>query len=155
MRQAADTAGAFPAERTVLRPFTLPDQRGRLLDLGRFRQQRNLVLLFLNKVTPVAESLLQGLGEKQAALAEEEAVVVAILHGSPKLAGQLRERLQIPFPVLADEAGELVSSFAGPNAALYVTDRFREIFACCHDDRLFTPDEVLEWLAHINRQCPE
>ncbi|MBT1070934.1 hypothetical protein [Pelotalea chapellei] len=80
---------------------------------------------------------------------------MAVLHGDQKESSRLRERLQLPFPVLSDQKGEVVASFAGGGTAVYITDRFREIFAHCHDDKLFSSDEVLEWLAHINRQCPE
>lgn len=150
-----ETNATYPAERTILRPFILPDDRGDMVDLGTFRQHRNLVLLFLNKTLYSAESLLRDLGKELATLVAEEAVALAVLHGDQKDSSRLKERLQLPFSVLSDPKGEVVSSFAGGGTAIYITDRFREIFAHRHDDKLFTRDEVLEWLAHINRQCPE
>ena len=145
----------FPEVRDIVRSFVLPDERGERVDLESFRQQRNLVLLFIGEIGPAADSMLRGLATVSEALAAEDAVVLAVVRGSRREASLLRERLASPFPVLADETGEVVGSFCSDSLSIYITDRFREIFAVHHGDQQVSPDGILEWLAHINRQCPE
>ncbi len=145
----------YPIEREILRPFALPDEQSRMVDLEDFRQSRNLVLVFVKEVVPAAERLLGELATAAEAVAAEEGVVLAVLSGKKQEAASLRERLGLPFKVLADEGGKVVDSFCGAGLAIYVTDRFREVFAVGRDDRMLSGDEVRKWLAHINRQCPE
>lgn len=145
----------FPNERTIFPAFSLPDDQGRKLDVESFRQQRNLVLLFAPAISSQLENLLTGLAESASALANEDAVVLTVVHCNQMEAAGLKKRLSYPFAILADEGCQVIDRFCGTVASIYITDRFREIFAVRHGERTFSPDEVLEWLAHINRQCPE
>jgi peroxiredoxin len=144
----------LPAERSVLQPFALPDEQGKNIDLETFRQQRNLVLLFLKDGT-AADTLLLELAKAPGELVAEDATTLVILQGNREEAMMLQERLRLPFPVLTDESGGVVGRFCGDAASLYVTDRFREVFAVRTGEKLLSREEILEWLAHINRQCPE
>ena len=145
----------LPQERTILKPFILPDEQGRKVNLESFRQQRNLVLVVLNRITPHVEALLGQFAASQEALIAEEGMVLVVVHGGVSEAELLRRRLSFPFPVLADETGEVVESLCADDCSVYVADRFREVFAARHAPPLLSCDEILEWLAHINRQCPE
>ena len=145
----------IPAVRDILRPFVLPDEHGKMMDLEQFRQQRNLVLLFCRLPDVAAEHLMEELAAASEAVKAEVGEVLVVVHDSRENAGLLRRRLQLPFPVLADEAGSVLDCFCNDVACLYITDRYREIFAVGQGSALFSVDEVLEWLAHINRQCPE
>ena len=127
----------IPGVRDILPPFVLPDEQGGMVDLESFRQQRNLVLLFIAVVDPPAESILRELAATCRTLAAEECGGAGRLRGSKIEAANLRERVALPFPVLADEAGEVVDSFCPGDFSVYITDRFREIFAVHHRDQQF------------------
>lgn len=150
-----ESTAYLPGERSILPPFSLPDEQGRMVDVEKYRQQRNLVIILAPAVTPGVEELLEGLATAAGTLAAEEAVVLTVIQGSTTEGAKLKNRLDYPYPLLLDEGGDLVRRFSGATASVYITDRFREIFAVRHGDHLFSRDEVLEWLAHINRQCPE
>lgn len=154
-RPAIKHSGTLPVEREIFRAFILPDDQGRRVDLEDFRGKNNLVLVLVREMSQTAESLLSDLSEAHPALLAEEAAVVPIIDGTEADARSLRERLGLQFPVLYDEEGTVMESFCGDNSAIYITDRFREIFAARSDDAMLSATEILEWLAHVNRQCPE
>jgi peroxiredoxin len=71
------------------------------------------------------------------------------------------QRVGWRFPTLVDE-GALIHGMVGggdaeakPAPAVFVTDRFREIYAAWHGSELPRAQEVLDWLIFINIQCPE
>ena len=148
-------ANQLPQERSILKPFILPDEQGQMINLESFRQQRNLVLVVTNRITPNVEAFLRELAASPEALIAEEGMVLVVVRDGVKEAESLHRRLSLPFRVLADKTGEVVDSLCGDDCSVYVTDRFREVFAARHAPPLLSSDEVLEWLAHINRQCPE
>jgi peroxiredoxin len=152
---ALERKSQFPGERDLLRPFVLPDDRGRKVDIEKFRGERNLVLFVVKDLDPETETLLGELAAAAEELAAAEAVVVPVIRGGVEEAATLRKRLRLPFAVLAGAGGEVVASLCGNGASVYVADRFREVFTVRHGGRLLSRDEILEWLAHINRQCPE
>ena len=121
-------------------PVTMPSGAPRLL--SDFRGRRLLVLVFDG--TPAADALLAGLAANPAELDYHETQVIAIAadsHGFPTAPGAPR-------------------AFYGAenNAAVFITDRYGEIFHAARAARgeaLPTADEVFNWLDFINRQCPE
>jgi uncharacterized protein YcbX len=75
-----------------------------------------------------------------------------------------RRKMQFPFPVLVDPDMHVHTSVgasgaqAVPAAALYITDRFLEVFAVWRTgagDRLPDISEVLSWLTYLDSQYPE
>ena len=83
---------------------------------------------------------------------------------SIRQAEEFRRKMQFPFPVLAD-ADMYVHNSVGasgaqavPAAALYITDRFLEVFATWRTgagERLPDISDVLSWLGYLDSQCPE
>ncbi|WP_243373651.1 hypothetical protein [Geotalea sp. SG265] len=143
----------LPEERSILSSFILPDGKGEMVDVERFRQQRNLVVVFLPSPDAALEGFLQKLSAAGDRLAYEEAVVV-VVHEKKEDLVRLKE-LGSAFILLADEGGTVIRRCSGPDVSVYITDRFREVFAVRRGKSVFSVDEVLEWLVHINRQCPE
>jgi alkyl hydroperoxide reductase subunit AhpC len=87
-----------------------------------------------------------------------------ILACSREQAEGAKHQMQVPFPVLADEDMQVhkavgaLGAQAVPAAALYVTDRFLEVYAAWRTgegDSLPSASEVVSWLAYIDSQCPE
>jgi hypothetical protein len=101
-----------------------------------FRGRRNLVLVFSGDDREEAP-LLVALRAAQADLQEEEAVVLIA-----NAAGELREIYGA------------ISPQGHPLAAVFITDRYGEIFFAARGTLPDVP-AVLDWLRFINAQCPE
>ena len=142
--------------------FTLPAIDGSLVHLESYRGRSNLVVVFAadtigeRPVTTLLEELLSRTEELTA-----EAAQVLVIVTPPRKATQ---RGPSGFPTLLDDGGHIhravgTTDAAGrPAPAVFVTDRFREIFAAFLPGRgLGLPGvkEILEWLVFINIQCPE
>ena len=73
--------------------------------------------------------------------------------GRPAEVRQLKQQLDLSFPVLID-----TDSILGNRPILVVTDRFREIYSIARagDDHQFpTVEKIVEELAFIGVQCSE
>ena len=110
------------------------------------------------------KELLSGLVQRYAEIREQDAEVLLVLACSRERAEGTKCQAKLPFPVLADEDMQIHKSIgalgaqAVPAAALYVTDRFLEVFAAWRTgggDSLPSATEVLSWLSYIDSQCPE
>lgn len=143
-----------PTENQMLHPFALPDHEGQPFDVGGLRQHYNLVLCFVREIGSGVVEFLRGLAAASDEVAELEAKVVAVIPGSPARGASFRHELGIPFLVLCDEQGSLVDAFSGESLAVYVTDRFLEVFLADRDADV-TLDKVLSRLRLIELQCPE
>src|SRR5438094_97027 len=104
---------------------------------------------------PVPDALYQ---EARRHFSEKELVAVT---SQPAAVPQ---RGRWTFPVLVDDGAHIhrnvgATDAAGrPAPAVFVTDRFREIFAAYlpgHGAALPGAKEILDWLVFINIQCPE
>ena len=142
--------------------FTLPAIDGSVVPLESYRGRSNLVVVFAadtigeRPVTTLLEVLLSCTEE----LAMEAAQVFVIVT-APRIAAERGPR---GLPTLLDNGGHIhravsATDAAGrPAPAVFVTDRFREIFAAYlpgHRPGLPSAKEILEWLVFINIQCPE
>jgi len=143
-----------PTETQLLPPFALPDFEGQPYDIGALRQHYNLVLCFVRVMRSTVAEFLRGLAVVSAEVVELEAKVVVVIPGSPARGASFRRELGIPFQVLSDEQGSLVDAFCGESLAVYVTDRFLEVFLAVRDTDV-TLDRVLSRLRLIELQCPE
>ena len=94
----------------------------------------------------------------------QNAEVLLVLPCPLEQAKRIQEQENFPFVVLADGnlcAHEMcggLDSIGNPTAAVYVTDRFLEVFAAWRPtagDRFPVIAEVLSWLQYIESQCPE
>jgi peroxiredoxin len=145
-----------PGEGALLSLFALPDDSGRIVDIGNFRQRRNMVLCFCRTLSPETLGILKEMAAAASGIAAEEGVAIAVVSGGPGEARKLRKELGLPFPVLADEKGKIQERFCPREVALYVTDRFGEIFLVRHGrDALVTGQFIVDRLNFIERQCPE
>jgi hypothetical protein len=125
----------------MLRDLAAHTLEGQPVQLSDLRGRRNLVLIFAGTDAEEGRliSELQACGE---AVREEEAVAAVFAAADP-------------------DARAWYGALAGdgtPRAALYVSDRYGEIYFAAHPERgqaLPSAAEVLEWLRFINAQCPE
>jgi hypothetical protein len=136
---------------------------GRSLSLERYRSRWNLVILMLGAapMTAPAEQLLGQLAGARAELEAEDGQVLAVLADVPT---GWRGEWPYPFPLVFDADASLhrrvaaVDAGGQPDVALYITDRYREIFILLRPGDASWPTSargVLEWLTFVSIQCPE
>lgn len=136
---------------------------GRPLSLERYRSRWDLVVLMLGAVPAPAlgERLLEQLTVARAEVEAEDGQVIAVVADPPT---RWRGEWPYPFPLAFDADAGLhrrvgaVDPAGRPDVALYVTDRFREIFIVLRPGDASWPmgaRDVLEWLTFVNIQCPE
>lgn len=154
-------AQSYPDRGHLLRDFVLTSSEGEPTQISNYRGRGNLVVVLAGELEG---GHLAEMARRHAEFLEEEAKVVAIFQCPWKQAKLIKHRQELPFLVLADEDGRVYRSLGAltPEGklapAVYVTDRFGEVFAACRTadgQRVPITDEVLEWLRFINRQCPE
>jgi peroxiredoxin len=153
----------LPSKGRRLRDFALPSSSGGAIHLSDYRGHANLVLIVSDERPQTAE-LLSEAARQYLEIRNEGAEVLAILHTSAEQAASANQRLKLPFPLLADEGRGVhrelgaVDSQGLDSAAVYVTDRFGEVFGVYRTaEGQQVPDiaDVLNWLEFVNAQCPE
>ena len=157
------TARAVARRGEIFPGATLQDIDGSAIVLESYRGQTNLVVVCAAdkmEERPVSV-LLEELAARKDELTSEAAQVLVAVTSRPAAAP---ERGRLAFPVLVDEGSYLHLSVGATDAtgrpapAVFVTDRFREIFAAYLTGRgsaLPGAKDVLDWLVFINIQCPE
>ncbi len=149
-----------PMRGELMRDFVLTSARGQRVQLSDYRARQNLVVVLAGHDR---YELLRELGRRQMALRGEQANVLAVVAGTQADAARIKQEAQVPFAVLADPDGQVHASLGAvkngqPAPALYVTDRFGEVFAgfrTAEGKTLPNADEVVEWLVFVNEQCEE
>jgi peroxiredoxin len=147
----------------ILSGFTLPAISGPAISLERYRGWTNLVVVFAgDTMCEIAvTALLEELVARTDELATEAAQVVVVVTSQPAAAPLSS---WWAFPVLVDNGAHIHRSVGatdaagGPAPAVFVTDRFREIFAAYlpgDGSRLPGANAILDWLVFVNIQCPE
>lgn len=143
--------------------FMLSMLDGTPVELEKYRGRNNLVLLLAGNALGASPAglLLEDLVARRAELAAEMAQVLVVVAPRCALAPQGEPG---PFPILVDSDAHIhhgvgATDAAGqPAPALFVTDRFREIYATyvpADGSALPSAQEVMDWLGFINIQCPE
>jgi peroxiredoxin len=158
-------ASSYPSRGNIMWNFTLPSTEGKQISLYDYRGRCNLALLFAGDVDHIGEeNILSTLAQHYAEIRDQDSEVLLVLACSRERAERTKHQAQLPFPVLADEDMQVYKSVgaldarAAPAAALYVTDRFLEVYAAWRTgegDGLPSASEVVSWLAYIDSQCPE
>ena len=157
------TTAAVPRRGDIFPGITLPDVDGSSVLLERYRGRKNLVVVFAgDKVgeAPIT-GLLGELDSRAEEFASEVAQVLLVVPWRPAAVGR---RSRSAFPVLLDDGARIHREVGAIDAAgkaapaVFVTDRFREIYAAYVAGPGSAPlgaKEILDWLVFINIQCPE
>jgi hypothetical protein len=142
---------------------TLSLASGSTLSIDSFRVRYDLVILMLGAgaMDPAAARLLDELARDRAAIEEEDGRVLAVRASDGR---PMPIEWRWPFPLLLDAHGRLHSRVGAidtdgqPTTSLYITDRYREIYASTRPENADWPttvNDVLQWLTFVNIQCPE
>lgn len=169
MSQAEIAGGAvtpgneLPSKGRRLHDFGLTSADGELIRLSDYRGRSNLVLIFTDE-RGESQKLLSAVARQYPDIKNEEAEVLAVLWSSGTQTAEAKQTRELPYPVLAGEDGRIhrevgaVDSRGRASAAVYVTDRFGEVFGLYRTrdgQPLPAVGEILNWLEFINNQCPE
>jgi peroxiredoxin len=158
-------AQSYPTRGHLLPDFTLPSTDSKQISPYDYRGHSNLIAIFAGNLSQTPDqTILSELARHYFEIREQNAQVLLILACSHEKARSIHRRKKFPFAVVADEdirahrlAGALDAQDM-PATALYVTDRFLEVFAAWRTalgDGLRSASEVISWLEYIESQCPE
>jgi peroxiredoxin len=157
------TAEERPVKGELLRDFALTSTKGRKISISDYRGCANLVLVFADAGTGSLD-FLSGIAKDYSKIQEEQAEILAVLQGPTGKAARIKDEVRAKFPVLVDKDGRIHRLMGAqdrrgkPEMAVYITDRFGEVFATFREvekQAMPSPQEILGWLEFINGQCPE
>ena len=160
---AATPPNELPSKGHRLHDFGLTSALGRHIQLSDYRGRSNLVLIFADDQWETAQLLLN-MASQYAQIRNEEAEILAVVQSSREQAARMKEQLTLSYPVMADEDGRVHRELGAIDpqgraaAAVYVTDRFGEVFGVYRTREgqpLPTVADILDWLEFVNSQCPE
>lgn len=145
--------------RTMIPVFQLMSAEGKPVNIWDYKGRRNMVLAFLPQAD-CAECLdfLQSVSRMYHRYHEENAVLLAIVRGDVGSATGLYDRLHPPFPILYDEIGEVTGRYTDRLPAVFVADKFGELYSewVIGPAGFFpTQKEILDVVELINLECPE
>ncbi|HYO48805.1 MAG TPA: redoxin domain-containing protein [Chloroflexia bacterium] len=99
---------AWPVAENFMPDFKLPSAEMEPVQTSDYRKTRSLVLVFVGECSPrPATNLLSDLARHYAEIARESAEVLVVVRGTAAAAAQFKKRDDLPFPVLADEDGQV------------------------------------------------
>lgn len=144
--------------RSLIPPFELLSAEGQAVNLWRFKQQSNLVLIFLPiPDCPGCTEFLDVTKRNYHQYHDERTVALVIVRGDADAAVSLRDRLDLPFQILYDPDGHVTQQYAYETPAVFVADRFGELRAewTAGDGRFPSQKDILDTVELINLECPE
>ena len=161
----ANAPQAHQEKGQLIRDFTLTSTQGHPISLSDYRGRSNLVLVFAGGGDSSPDlKILAEIAADYGRFIDEQTQVLAVMQCTPAKAARIKEEANLPFPLLVDEDGRIhrhtgaADNYGQPATAIYITDRFGEVFAVYRAAEGQTmPDvrEIVTWLAFINSQCPE
>ncbi len=142
---------------------TLPTLDGEQFPLDRYRGRSPLILLMLGAgdIAEPGVTLLNVLTKARTEIRAEGAALLAITASDLESAEGV---WRWPLLLTLDHEGALhrrvgaVDDAGRPTLELFITDRFREIYAVLRPEQAGWPatgSDVLEWLTFVEIQCPE
>jgi peroxiredoxin len=146
--------------------FRLPAAEGRSIRTSDYHNSLSLVLVFVGEYNPTTSfGLLSDLAGHYTEIKAGSAEVLAVLRGTPAQAASLKQHDNLPFPVLADEDGQVHRDYGAmsqdgrsTSRGVYVAGRFGKVYLSSRASDgppLPTVDGLLGSLRFIEAQCPE
>jgi len=145
--------------RSLIPVFQLMSADGRAVNIWDYKSRKNMVLAFLPASDcPECVEFLRSASNMYHRYEEENAVLLLIVRGGVESATALYDKLHPPFPILYDEIGEVTRRYTDVVPAVFVADKFGELYAqwiVGPDGFLPTQKEILDVVELINLECPE
>jgi peroxiredoxin len=148
----------------IIPAFTLPGADGMPHSPWTYKQREHLVLLFTRATTSSeTRGLLKAFAHEYKAFREESCSILAITPATVIANVQLQEELALPFPLLADPAGEVIAKYTRWDAArkdlqpsIVLADRYNALYqqwTAAQEADLPGSEELLESLCYLNKLC--
>ena len=162
---ASTPSNEFPSKGRILPDFALPCAFSRRqIHASDFRGRANLVVIVDDGRSETANLISDAAREYGEIKNQEGEVLVIVRRLQLTAAADQKSVKQLPCPVLVDEDRSVhrrlgaVDAQGHDFAAIYITDRYGEVFGAYRKSAgRAVPDitEILSWLEFINRLCPE
>ncbi len=148
----------------IIPAFTLPGTDGMPHSPWDYKQRQHLILLFTRSTSSSeTRGLLRTFAKEYSAFRAEQCSILAI---SPDIVFanlQTQEELHLPYPLLADPKGEVISRFTpwdattgSLNPTIVLADRYNALYQqwlAENEAALPLIDELLELLSYLNKLC--
>ena len=148
----------------IIPAFSLPGGDGMPHSPWDYKQREHLVLLIARSST-ISETrgLLRAFAQHYAAFREEECSILAITPDTVITNLQTQEALNLPFALLADPKGEVISRYTSwegqartVHASIVLADRYSALYQqwlAENEASLPTIDALLQSLRYLNKLC--
>jgi hypothetical protein len=168
MKSQAETAGRLtnsveplPQRGTVLRDVEISMSDGTRTMLGSLRGSCSLVMVFT--AGRELRNLVAHLAGSESTLKEHNARVLIVATARDQLVANSELQSQLVLLAIDDNKGihralGATDAAQNPLPAIYITDRFGEVFAAFRSEdpsSLPSTEEIVRWLEFIERQCEE
>jgi len=145
--------------------WRLQDRSLRQINPSDFRNRKNLIVVLASGYTaPDLSRLWQDFALEKDQFEFQSTQIIFILPGSADELKHLPIPEDFPFWVVSDESNEIFGSgeewidSSPAQLTILVADRFGEIFQvfqCSKMENCPTVNELLDWVAYIELECPE
>jgi peroxiredoxin len=148
----------------IIPAFTLPGADGMPHGPWDYKQRQHLILLF-TRITSWNETrgLLRAFAKEYPSFREEECAILAISPGTVIANLHTQEELHLPYPLLADPEGEVISRYTRWDAttgslkpSILLADRYNALYQqWIADSEADLPpiEELLAALRYLNKLC--
>jgi peroxiredoxin len=148
----------------IIPAFSLPGADGMPHSPWDYKQREHLVLLFTkSSTTSETHSLLRAFAQRYATFREEDCSILVITPNTVIINLQTQEALHLPFALLADPQGEVISRYTSweghaetVSPSIVLADRYNALYQqwiAEHEASLPPIDDVLESLRYLNKLC--
>ncbi|MEO9059622.1 MAG: redoxin domain-containing protein [Ktedonobacteraceae bacterium] len=148
----------------IIPAFTLPGADGMPYSPWAYKQREHLLLLFTRGASgSETRGLLRAFAHEYKSFREEECAILAITPDTVITNLQTQEALHLPFPLLADPKGEVISRYTrwGQSSkdvipSIVLADRYGALYqqwVVVYEATLPSIQELLASLEYMNKLC--
>jgi peroxiredoxin len=148
----------------IIPAFTLPGADGMPYSPWDYKQRQHLILLFTRSTsTSETHGLLRAFTQAYQALREENCSILAISPDTVIANLHTQEELHLPFPLLADPKGEVISRYTNWDSTtgilspgIVLADRYNALYRhwTAESEAYLPPiEELLESVRYLNKLC--
>lgn len=139
--------------------FELMSAEGTTINIWDLKALKNIVIAFLPAESCAGcDDFLTATAENYLQYKVETTEFLCVIRGRQDDAIEVKSRLNPPFPILYDETGKVTDRYTDSIPAVFVGDRFGEIYAqwiVGANGSFPTQKEILDVVELINLECPE
>ena len=148
----------------IIPAFTLPGADGMPHSPWDYKQRQHLILLFTRStISSETHGLLRTFAKEYSAFREEECSILAISPDTVFANLHTQEELQLPYPLLADPKGEIISKYThwdatthSFNPSIVLADRYNALYqqwVARSEGELPSIEKLLASLRYLNTLC--